>query len=76
MSKIDKLADQFRQGRISRREFLSGTAALGLALPAATALFGDTARAAEPKRGGLFRVGLGHGSTTDPPTPAGSRRTD
>jgi peptide/nickel transport system substrate-binding protein len=54
---------------ISRREFLSTTLALGLALPAATALAGK-ALAAEPKRGGRVRLGLGLGSTTDTLDPA------
>lgn len=48
---------------ISRRTLIKGAGALGAAgliLPASyrTAL-------AEPKRGGTFRVGIGHGSTTD-----------
>ena len=62
MSKqYENLARQFKSGRISRREFIRATSILGLAA-AAPAVIG-TAQAA--KRGGKFRVGLGHGSTTD-----------
>lgn len=48
---------------LTRRGVLRGAAAAGAAgliLPAAAGL----ARA-EPKRGGVFRIGVGHGSTTD-----------
>ena len=48
---------------ISRRGLLQGAAAIGAAgliLPA-----GMTPARAEPKKGGVFRVGIGHGSTTD-----------
>jgi peptide/nickel transport system substrate-binding protein len=69
MRKIDEQLDLLRRGRISRREFLSTTLALGLALPATTALAGK-ALAAEPKRGGRVRLGLGLGSTTDTLDPA------
>lgn len=54
---IDKRCDPI----LSRRGVLAGTAALG-------ALAGGgirPARAAEPKRGGLLRVGFGTGSTVD-----------
>lgn len=48
---------------MTRRGMLKGAAAIGTAgliLPA-----GMRAAHAEPKRGGVFRVGIGHGSTTD-----------
>ena len=53
----------------SRRQVLKATAATGLVLSAG-ALTGGSATAATPKRGGTFRVGLGHGSTTDSLDPA------
>ena len=65
MNAIDPRLEPSRQGRSSRREFLSGAAALGVALPTATAL-----ASGEPKRGGLIRLGLGLGSTTDSLDPA------
>ncbi len=70
MNRIDKQLDLLRQGRISRREFLSTAIALGVALPAATSLAGKAALAAEPKQGGRIRLGLGLGSTTDTLDPA------
>ena len=62
MSHIDKLTNDFRTGRISRREFVKTAALLGLA----TTLPGVANMAsAAPKKGGKFTAGLGHGSTTD-----------
>ncbi len=49
---------------VSRREFMAGASALGVATA-----FGPSAMAA-PKKGGHFRLGLGHGSTTDSNDPA------
>ncbi len=49
---------------VTRRDFMAGASALGL-----TAAMGSQAQAA-PKKGGHFRVGLGHGSTTDSNDPA------
>jgi peptide/nickel transport system substrate-binding protein len=49
---------------IERRDFLTGAAALGLAGVSIPALISGAARAA-PKRGGLLRVGLAEGGTTD-----------
>ncbi|MDY0882936.1 ABC transporter substrate-binding protein [Dongia soli] len=50
--------------RPSRRQFLTGAAAFGLA-GSAGILKSQTARAAEgPKRGGVLRLGIGGGSTT------------
>lgn len=48
---------------ITRRGLLQGAAAVGAAaliLPASM-----RAAAAEPKKGGVFRIGIGHGSSTD-----------
>jgi peptide/nickel transport system substrate-binding protein len=52
------------EGRIGRREFLSGATALGVSVAAATAFVGKV-QAATPKKGGRLRLGIGHGSTTD-----------
>src|SRR5690554_2586681 len=48
-------------GRVSRRKFLKTTTAgtIAAALPMGSAI------ASAPKRGGHFRVGKGHGQTTD-----------
>jgi peptide/nickel transport system substrate-binding protein len=61
------LAEQkrkFASGQIDRRTFIMGATAAGLALPAAMSM-ADQAMAASPKSGGDFRMGMGHGSTTD-----------
>ena len=62
--KLHELKSAFNQGRISRREFLQRSAAFGAVVAAPGALFSGAARA-EPKRGGIFRLGMGGGSTTD-----------
>ena len=51
-------------GAIDRRQFMTSVSAAGIAIPTALSLAGD-AIAATPKKGGKFRMGLGHGSTTD-----------
>ena len=64
-------------GGLSRREFMRRAAALGIAAPTASAFlgglgeFGQAARAATPKKGGVFRYGLAGGSTTDTLDPGG-----
>jgi len=57
------MTDSTHSGGLTRRTLLAGTAALGAAgliLPA-----GVGAARAAPKQGGVFRVGIGHGSSTD-----------
>jgi peptide/nickel transport system substrate-binding protein len=61
---IDKLADEARRGRISRREFLYHSTAAGVTASAATGLWASSATAA-PKRGGTFRWGVHDGNTSD-----------
>ncbi len=70
MKYLDYLKGELDRGRLSRREFLGRATALGLTLPAAMALAGKAVSAAEPKKGGHMRFGLGHGSTTDSLDPA------
>lgn len=55
--------------RMSRRDFMQAALAAGLSVGAASQLFISAARA-EPKRGGSFKLGIGHGSTTDTLDPA------
>ncbi len=62
MAQLEKLTNELNSGRISRREFVRATSMLGLAAMAPGML--TTAQAA-PKKGGKFRAGVGHGSTTD-----------
>lgn len=67
---LSVLLNDARSRRISRRTFMQGALAAGLAVPAAELLWTTEVRAAEPKRGGLFRAGLHDGSTTDSLDPA------
>jgi peptide/nickel transport system substrate-binding protein len=68
MSNYEQLQQMLASGAISRREFIGRVAALGIAA-SATSLFSTPAQAA-PKRGGHFRLGQGHGQTTDSLDPA------
>src|SRR5215510_5150355 len=65
-----KAAERFvGRGKISRREFVQLALAAGFTVAAAEAMFTKAARA-EPKKGGHFKVALGHGSTSDTLDPA------
>ena len=66
---ISALIPSLQRGAISRRRFIQNALAMGLTLPAASLLVGE-ALAATPKRGGTFRIGINHGSTTDTLDPA------
>ena len=63
------LMAEVKKGRMSRREFLGRSSAIGLALGAGSSLF-NQAHAATPKSGGHMRLGMGHGATTDTLDPA------
>jgi peptide/nickel transport system substrate-binding protein len=52
------------RGRVSRRDFIRLAMAAGITAAAADKLFVTAARA-EPKKGGTFRLAVGHGATTD-----------
>ena len=71
---LEKLQASLTSGEISRREFLSATAALGLAATAPGLLMPGQANAAANK-GGHFRLGIGGGSTTDSLDPATTTNT-
>ncbi|MCB8838593.1 ABC transporter substrate-binding protein [Aurantimonas sp. VKM B-3413] len=55
---------------VSRRKFLAGTAVFGLSAAFGTGIGLGSARAAEPKQGGHFKLGISGGSTTDTLDPA------
>ena len=67
MSELDYWTGRLLKGSVSRREFMGRAAALGASsLAISTMLATADAFAAEtPKNGGLLRLGLGGGSTTD-----------
>lgn len=61
---IDRLADEARRGRLSRRDFMHHSIAAGLTVTAATGLWTSSA-AAQPKSGGTFRAALHDANTGD-----------
>ncbi len=69
MSKMDILTTQFKDGKVTRRQFIEGATSLGLTTAAAVTMSATIAKAS-PKKGGNLRFGLGHGSTTDSTDPA------
>lgn len=64
-------AKRLTEGQINRRRFIMSALATGVALPTAMSL-ASKAEAATPKKGGLLRMAVGHGSTTDSLDPATS----
>jgi len=64
MSEIDNLNLKLARGEITRREFISRTAALGIATALPMAMFSGSATAMS-KKGGHFSIGKAHGQTTD-----------
>ncbi len=64
------LLENAKARRLSRRTFMEGALAMGLAAPAAELLWAREVRAAEPRKGGVFRAGLHDGSSTDTLDPA------
>ena len=61
---IDRLADAARQGKISRRSFMSYSTAAGITASSATGLW-SSAQAQTPKSGGVYRVAQHDGNTSD-----------
>jgi len=60
---IDQLKNPFTMD-LNRRQFVTSSLAAGIILPTALAAAGN-ASAGSHKAGGKFRLGMGHGSTTD-----------
>ena len=70
MMTLNQLEEMLAQGKITRREFLVHTSALGIVATISPSLFTTPAHASVPKKGGHFRLGIGHGATTDSLDPA------
>jgi peptide/nickel transport system substrate-binding protein len=70
MNELKKLQQLLSQGIITRREFLSRVAALGMMVAVSPMPLRSTAHAATPKKGGRLRLGLAGGSTSDSLDPA------
>ena len=66
---LDTLILAAQSGRLDRRSFIHGALTLGATLPVAATLWSNVA-AATPRKGGVFRVGLDDGNTTDSMDPA------
>ncbi len=62
---LQKLLEFIDAGGLSRRRFLSGTAAVGAAAVMGGTLMAGKAMAEEPKKGGTLVMGLGGGESTD-----------
>ena len=67
--KLKQVTKAVSRGKLSRRDFMSYAMSIGITAAAANTMFATAARA-EPKKGGTFKCGLGHGSTTDSLDPA------
>ena len=63
--KITHLEELLRQGKISRREFLTRASALGITVALSSPLFAASARASTPKKGGRLKLGLSGGAVSD-----------
>jgi len=67
---LDRIIEATRRGRMSRREFISRTTAMGISAGLASALYGKAAQAQEPKKGGIMRMGMAGGESTNSLDPA------
>ena len=62
---IDRMVEEARRGRLSRRDFMHYAIAAGITASAATGLWTSRAHAMTPKKGGKFRLGTHDGNTSD-----------
>jgi peptide/nickel transport system substrate-binding protein len=69
VNQLDWMVAQAKAGRMTRREFVGRTTALGVSAGLASALFGKAAKA-EPKKGGVLRAGVQGGESTNSLDPA------
>ena len=69
-SEISYLQDRLTRRKITRRDFMGRAAALGVTTALASTLAAKAVAAAEPKKGGLMKLAMGHGSTSDTYDPA------
>ncbi len=70
MAELKALEHLLRQGKISRRDFLTRISVLGMTAALSPVFFSAPALAKTPQKGGRLRLGLGGGSTTDSLDPA------
>lgn len=67
---LDRMIDTVRRGRMTRREFVGRATAMGITAGLASALFSKTALAQEAKKGGVMRLGMAGGESTNSLDPA------
>ncbi len=67
---LAKLIGFIDAGGLSRRGFLTRTAAFGATAVIASSVMGGKANAQEPKKGGILKIGMGGGESTDTLDPA------
>ncbi len=68
--KLEWLKKNAAARRISRREFIGRTAAMGITAAAANTMFASALQAAGPVKGGTLRIGGNGGASTDSLDPA------
>jgi peptide/nickel transport system substrate-binding protein len=69
-NELKNLVLQAAKGKMSRREFVGRAGAMGVSAAVAGTMLTSAARAADPVKGGLLRVGMQGGSSTDSLDPA------
>ncbi|MDW3204020.1 MAG: ABC transporter substrate-binding protein [Alphaproteobacteria bacterium] len=62
---IDRMAEEARRGRLSRRDFMQFAVAAGVAASTASGLWTSKVAQAAPQKGGTFRLGTHDGNTSD-----------
>ncbi|MDP3960740.1 MAG: ABC transporter substrate-binding protein [Pseudorhodobacter sp.] len=62
---LAKLLDQIDQFRLNRRSFLNRSAAFAATAALGASVLPQAVRADEPKQGGILKMGMGAGETTD-----------
>jgi peptide/nickel transport system substrate-binding protein len=67
---LDHMIARVRKGAMSRREFVGRTTAMGVSAALAGALFTKAAHAQEAKKGGVIKVGMQGGESTNSLDPA------
>ena len=65
MKEVKMLENLLTNGKITRRQFIGRMSALGLAAAVSPVFLNKPAQAAAPKKGGVFKMGLPGGHTTD-----------
>ena len=63
--RITNLVKKGQRNQINRRDFMQGMMATGMTIASASTLWSSQVMAQSPNKGGTFRIGKGHGGTTD-----------